>query len=87
MGWLQLGWVASIVFALYYLQQIKMALKAKGREVSLFSGWISDFRAFRQLAGEEPDEKRRGEYIAILNGLYLSLLGLVVISFLMFSGR
>jgi hypothetical protein len=87
MGWLQLGWVGSIVFFLYYLQQIKMTLKDKGHEVSLVTGWISDFRKFKQLANSEPDEKSKGQYVAILNGLYLSLLGLGAISLLLLKAK
>ena len=80
MGWLKLGLFGSIIFALYYYQQIKMTLKEKGYEVDLLTGWINDYRNFKRLIETEPDRKLKTQYRAILSGLHLALLGLVVIA-------
>ena len=43
MSWLKLGLFGSIIFVLYYYQQIKMTLKERGYEVDLLTGWIDDY--------------------------------------------
>jgi hypothetical protein len=86
MGWMKLGLFGSIIFALYYYQQIKMTLKGKGYDVDLVTGWISDYRKFKQLITSEPDQKIKAQYQAVLNGLHLALVGMVVIAgFLIFG--
>jgi hypothetical protein len=86
MSWLKLGLFGSIIFALYYYQQIKMTLKGKGYDVDLLTGWIDDYRKFKQLIESETDKKAKAQFQAILNGLHLALMGMVVIAgFLVFG--
>jgi len=79
MSWLKIGLLGSVVFALYYLQQIKITLKGKGFEVDLLTGWLADYRQFKAMILKESDPKKKAEYQAILNGLHLALMGFVVI--------
>jgi hypothetical protein len=76
MSWLKVGLLASIIFGLYYLQQIKITLKSKGYDVDMLTGWIQDYRRFKQLTLKEPDKRQRIQFQGILNGLHLALLGL-----------
>ena len=86
MSWMKLGLFGSIIFVLYYYQQIKMTLKGKGYDVDLVTGWIGDYRKFKQLIDSETDQKTKAQYQAILNGLHLALVGMVVIAgFLVFG--
>jgi hypothetical protein len=77
MGLLQLAVVFSVIVALYNLQQIKIALKDKGYTVNIFSGWIGDYRQFKNLARTESDPKVKSRYQKTLNGLHFSLGGLI----------
>ncbi len=86
MSWLGIGLIGTILFALYYYQQMKITLKTKGYDVSLFTGWISDYRNFKKMIEEEADQKEKLKYQGILNGLHLSLVGLIVIPALMIRG-
>jgi uncharacterized membrane protein YiaA len=87
MNWLHLGLIGAIVFTLHAFQQIKMTLKEKGYHVEVMSGWIDDYRKFKKLTLEEPDEQQRYKYQRILNGLYLALAGLVFIPLLIIMGK
>lgn len=87
MSWMNIGLIGAIVFALHALQQIKMTLKDKGHHVEMMTGWLEDYRKFKQLAIDEPDEPTRQKYQRILNGLYLALAGLVFIPLLMIMGK
>ncbi|MGD8702312.1 MAG: hypothetical protein PVG51_14480 [Desulfosarcina sp.] len=87
MNWLHLGLIGAIVFTLHAFQQIKMTLKEKGYHVEVMSGWIDDYRKFKKLTLEEPDEHKRYKYQRILNGLYLALAGLVFIPLLIIMGK
>ena len=87
MGWLEIGLVGSVIFAVYYFQQIKMTLKEKGHHVDLFTGWISDYRKFKELIPNETDERTKLKYQGTLNGLHLALVGLVVIAFLLIKNQ
>jgi hypothetical protein len=62
-------------------------LKDKGYHVDLMTGWIEDYRRFKELIQNEADEQTRYKYQRILNGLYLALAGLVFIPLLMIMGR
>jgi uncharacterized membrane protein YiaA len=85
MNWLEIGLVGSVIFALYYFQQIKMTLKEKGFDVEMFSGWFADYKRFKELAAKEKDERQKIKLQGILNGLHLALVGLVVIAYFLFS--
>ena len=87
MSWLAIGLLGAVIFALHSLQQIKMTLKDKGYRVEMLAGWFEDYRQFKQLAAEEPDETARNQYQRVLNGLYLALGGLVLIPVLMIMGK
>jgi hypothetical protein len=85
---LEIALIVSIVVAVYNLQQIKMILKSKGHAVDLFTGWITDYRLFKEMAhSDKTDEQERMRYQKILNGLHFSLIGLVFIGFMMFSQK
>lgn len=85
MSWLHIGLIGAFVFVLHSFQQIKMTLKDKGYPVEMLTGWMNDYRRFKQLTLDEADEQTRHKYQRILNGLYLALAGLVVIPFLIFT--
>ncbi len=87
MNWLSIGLIGAIVFTLHSLQQIKMTLKDKGYQVEMMTGWLEDYRRFKQMTLSEPDETTRYKYQRILNGLYLALAGLVFIPLLMIMGK
>lgn len=87
MSWMHFGLIAAFAFTLHSFQQIKMTLKDKGHHVDLMTGWLDDYRRFKKLAMDEPDEATRYKYQRILNGLYLALAGLVLIPLMMFMGK
>lgn len=74
MSWFEIAVVCSIVFGIYYIQQIKIALKERGEPVEVFSGWLRDYRRIKRLAaGEEKNERARVRYSTLINGLHLSM--------------
>ena len=85
MNWLEIGLVGSVIFALYYFQQIKMTLKERGFDVEMFSGWYSDYKRFKELTAKEKDERQKIKLQGILNGFHLALVGLVVIAYFLLS--
>ncbi len=87
MEWLEFGLVGSVVFALYYFQQIKMTLKERGFPVEPFSGWISDYKKFKELIQNETDKERKLKYQGILSGFHLAIVGMGVIAVFIFSGK
>lgn len=87
MNWLAIGLIGAIVFALHAFQQIKIVLKERGYSVDMMTGWLEDYRRFKQLALEEEDEPTRYKYQRILNGLYMALAGLVLFPLLMITGK
>lgn len=87
MSWMHIGLIGAIVFTLHSLQQIKMTLKDKGHHVEMMTGWLDDYRRYKQLASEETDETTRYKYQRVLNGLYLALAGLVFIPLMMILGK
>lgn len=82
MGLFEFALLFSAVVALYNFQQIKMALKDKGYTVDMFTGWLRDYRQFKTLIENEPDQKRKIEYQKNLNGLHFSLLGFIIFAVL-----
>jgi hypothetical protein len=87
MGLLEFALIFSVVIALYNLQQIKMVLKEKGHTVDMFKGLLGDHRKFKELMGSEPDEQRKLKYRQTLNGLYFSLLGVVLFGIMVLRAR
>ncbi len=87
MGLLELALILSAVVALYNIQQIKITLKEKGRQVDMLTGLPRDYRQFKELIQKEPDRKVRAKYQKILNSLYFSLAGLVVFAFMILNNR
>ena len=87
MNWLAIGLIGAVVFTLHAFQQIKMTLKDRGHHVGMMTGWLEDYRRFKQLIQDETDEQTRFKYQRVLNGLYLALAGLVFMPLLMLMGR
>jgi uncharacterized membrane protein YiaA len=77
MGLLEFAFLFSAVVALYNFQQIKMALKDKGYTIEMFTGWLRDYRQFKALIENEPDQIRKISYQKNLNTLHFSLLGML----------
>ena len=82
MGWLEFAFLFSAVVALYNFQQIKIALKEKGYPIEMFTGWLRDYRQFKELIENESDDLRRINYQKCLNTLNFSLLGMILFAFL-----
>ena len=87
MGLLEFAMIFSLIIGLYNLQQIKMTLKDKGFPVDMFTGWMDDYRRFKRLIHDTPEQKLKLEYQKTLNGLHFSLGGLVFFAFLIFRDR
>jgi hypothetical protein len=87
MGLFELALIFSVVVALYNLQQIKMILKDKGYNVSLYSGWLSDYHRFKIMAQQETDQEVQIKYRKVLNGLLFSLVGTVLFAILILKNR
>jgi hypothetical protein len=87
MSLMEVALVFSIIIAVYNFQQIKITLKERGYVVDLATGWIRDYKQYKKLVSEEPDDKVKVKLQARLNGLHFSLGGTVVIAYLIFSGR
>jgi hypothetical protein len=87
MGLFELALIFSVVVALYNLQQIKMILKDKGYNVSLYSGWLTDYRRFKSMAQQESDQEVQIKYRKVLNGLLFSLVGTVLFAVLILKNR
>ena len=87
MSWLQLGLIGSIVFAIYYLQQIKIELKTNGYDVDLFTGWITDYKNIKHLIQSQTDPELKNKYQRLLTGLHMALAGVVVIPLIMVFGK
>jgi hypothetical protein len=78
MNWFDIGLIGAVVIVLYYFQEIKMTLKSKGHQVGFFTGWISDYKKYKELAMDEPDEKIKMKYQKVLNGLRFALIAVAL---------
>ena len=87
MSWLQLGLIGSIIFTIYYIQQIKIALKTNGYDVDLFTGWITDYKNIKKLIQGQTDPVLKNKYQKLLTGLHMALAGIVVIPLIMVLGK
>ncbi len=87
MGLLEFAVIFSVIVALYNLQQIKIVLKNKGYAVDMLTGWLGDYRQFKELTHKESDPKVKIKYQKILNGLHFSLAGLVFFAAMILSRR
>jgi hypothetical protein len=63
-----------------------MTLKSKGYNVGLFSGWLSDYRRFKELLARETQEREKIKLQGILNGLHFALIGILVFTAMLASG-
>lgn len=81
MTWFEIAIILPVVFAVYYLQQIKIALKTRGLQVEMFGGWLADYRRLKELAANETEEAAKVRYMGIINGLHISVIffGLVLL--------
>jgi hypothetical protein len=82
MGLFEFAFFFSAVVALYNFQQIKMALKDNGYTIEMFTGWLRDYRQFKALIENEPDQMRKINYQKNLNMLHFSLLGMLLFAVL-----
>lgn len=87
MGLLEFAMILSAIIVLYNFQQIKIILKNRGFTVDMFTGWLGDYRRFKDLIRREPDRKTKIKYQAILNGLHFSLMGLVAFAAMVLTQR
>lgn len=87
MSLFEIALVISIIIATYNLQQMKIALKQKGYDVEMFRGVVKDHRQFKELIRSEKEQKVKIKYQQTLNGLYFSLLGVVLFAALMLHQR
>ena len=87
MGLIEFAFIFSFVIALYNIQQMKMVPKDKGHTVDAFRGLLADHRKFKELLRTEPDEPRKIKYRQILNGLYFSLLGVILFGIMVLNAR
>ena len=62
MGLLEFALIFTVIYALYNLQQIKITLKEKGFTVDVIKGSLGDYRKFKDLIRNEPDQKKKMEY-------------------------
>jgi hypothetical protein len=76
--------IVSVAVALYNLQQIKITLKEKGFAIEIFTGWLRDYRRFKELIRHETNQQAKVRYQKIINGLHFSLAGVIFLLFLIF---
>jgi prolipoprotein diacylglyceryltransferase len=79
--------IVSVAVALYNLQQIKITLKEKGFAIEILTGWLSDYRRFKELIRHESNQQNKIRYQKIINGLHFSLAGVVFLLFLVLRDR
>jgi uncharacterized membrane protein YobD (UPF0266 family) len=85
--WFDIAIICPVIFGIYYVQQIKIALKTRGEFVSMFGGWYADYRRIKDLAASEGDETVRVQYQRLVSGLHLSVGFLVLLVVLRFAGK
>lgn len=87
MTWFDIAVICPVIFGIYYVQQIKIALKTRGFYVDMFGGWIDDYRRFKEMIAAEEDQDAKVRYMSIVNGLHLSLIFLGVVVLLRVMGK
>jgi len=87
MDLLEFALIFTVIVALYNLQQIKITLKEKGLTVDVIKGSLGDYRKFKDLIRNEPDQQSKMKYQRILNGLHFSLFGLVLFAIMILRVR
>ncbi len=87
MDLLEFALIFTVIYALYNLQQIKIILKEKGLTVDVIKGSFGDYRKFKDLIRNEPDQQSKMKYQRILNGFHFSLFGLVLFAFMILRDR
>jgi len=87
MGLLEFAVIFCIIYALYNLQQIKITLKEKGFTVDVIKGSLGDYRKFKDLIRNEPNQEFKMRYQRILNGFHFGLFGIVLFAILMLRVR
>lgn len=86
MGLLELAFILSAMVALYNVQQIKITLKERGCKVEMLTGWLKDYRQFKDLIQRESDSQSQAKLQKTINGLHFSLMGIAIFAFLLFKG-
>jgi len=87
MGLLEFALIFSVIYALYNLQQIKITLKEKGFTVDVIKGSLGDYRKFKDLIRNEPDQNIKMKYQKILNGFHFALFGIVLFAIMILRVR
>ena len=87
MTWFDIAIICPVIFGIYYLQQIKIALKTRGFYVEMFGGWLADYRRLKELIAAEPDEDVKTRYMGMLNGLHISVIFLGLVLLLRVAGK
>ena len=87
MGLLEFAVIFCVIYALYNLQQIKITLKEKGLTVDVIKGSLGDYRKFKDLIRDEPDQNIKMKYQKILNGFHFALFGIVLFAIIILRGR
>ncbi len=87
MGLLEFALIFSVIIALYNLQQIKITLKEKGLTVDVIKGSLGDYRKFKDLIRNEPDQEFKMKYQKILNGFHFALFGIVLFAIMILRVR
>ena len=85
--WFDIAVICPVIFGIYYVQQIKIALKTRGEYVDMFGGWYADYRRIRDLANREKDEQVRLRYQRLVSGVNLSVGFLVLMVALRIAGK
>ena len=87
MTWFDIAIICPVIFGIYYIQQIKIALKTRGFYVEMFGGWLADYRRFKEMIAAEEDEEAKVRYMSMINGLHLSLIFLAVVVLMRVMGK
>lgn len=87
MGLLEFAVIFCVIYALYNLQQMKITLKEKGFTVDVIKGSLGDYRKFKDLIRNEPNQEFKMKYQRILNGFHFGLFGIVLFAIMMLRVR
>ena len=87
LNWFDIAIICPVIFGIYYVQQIKIALKTRGEYVDMFGGWYADYRRMKDLAAGEKDEAIRLQYQRLVSGLHFSIGFLALMVVLRVAGK
>ncbi len=55
--------------------------------MDVIKGSFGDYRKFKDLIRNEPDQKKKMEYQRIINGFHFALFGIVLFAIIILRGR